>query len=200
MSDSTNSSLFANYRLLVSRVDELCREINSSFKTAINCRPGCSACCRHLTIFPVEAAVLVKALQRLPLTSVELLAELPDLTEEGPCPFLRKGLCRVYEDRPIICRTHGLPILTEAGGERRVDFCPENFRDMASLPGSGIVNLDALNQALVAINAQFVNETDDNRFREKERFSFADIIRMALDNRNHTKTLDSHRETKHTKN
>jgi len=180
MSYRTNSSIFANYRLLVSRVDELCRNITGSFETAINCRPGCSDCCRHLTIFPVEAAALANALQRLPETAVRLLAESPGMPGAS-CPFLSDSLCLVYENRPIICRTHGLPILTETEGQRRVDFCPENFRDMASLPGSGIVNLDALNQALVAINAQFVKETDDHRFREKERFSFAEVIRMVLE-------------------
>ena len=175
-----NSSVLANYRLLVSRVDEICLNINSSFEAAINCRPGCSDCCCHLTIFAVEAAVLAEALQQLPLTDINLLAELADLPEAAPCPFLMDNLCLVYGDRPIICRTHGLPILTGTDGENRLDFCPENFRDITSFPGSSIVNIDAVNQALVAINAQFVKETPDNRFRGKERFSFAEVIRLAF--------------------
>jgi len=185
MSVHNSSPFLINYRLLVSRVDELCRSINCSFKTAINCRPGCSDCCRHLTIFPVEAAALAEALQELPTTAVNLLAKLADQPEEGPCPFLRDGLCLAYEDRPIICRTHGLPILTESDGEKRIDYCPENFRDITSLPGSGIVNIDAVNQALVAINAKFVNESPDARFRQKERFSLAEVIRIALEKTRH---------------
>lgn len=174
-----NSTELDNYRLLVNRIDELADRIDRLFAEQINCRPGCSSCCRHLTLFPVEAAALVAALRKLPASSRQVLADRGEMAENGPCPLLSDSRCLAYADRPIICRTHGLPLLTEIDGEKRVDFCPENFRGMTSLPGDGVMNLETINRTLVAINAQFVHDTADPDISGKERFSIAEIVRMA---------------------
>ncbi len=180
MHDDRNSLELSNYRLLVSRVDELCGRINRRFADSIACRPGCSGCCRHLTLFPVEAALLVTALAALPAPSRRLLAQRGEMPLAGPCPLLQDDRCLAYADRPIICRTHGLPLLTDIDGERRIDYCPENFHGVGSIPGDGIMNLDLVNQTLVAINEVFLRKTAVPAYRERERFSIADIVRMAL--------------------
>lgn len=180
MDDERNSPELANYRLFVSRVDELCDRITQRFAEGISCRAGCSGCCRHLTLFPVEAASLVVALAALPEETRRLLAARGEIPADGPCPLLQDDRCLAYPDRPIICRTHGLPLLTEIDGNRRVDYCPENFRAIDSIPGDGVMNLDLINRTLVAINGVFVRETADPAYRGGERFSIADIVRMAL--------------------
>lgn len=180
MPDSVNSSTLANYHLLVDRVDELCRSISSDYRAEINCRAGCSGCCRHLTVFPVEAAALAAALQQLLPTLAHLLSARAALPVSGSCPLLADHLCLAYEARPIICRTHGLPILTVSDGDKRLDYCPENFCHTTSLAGSSIINIDNLNQALVAINAQFVTIKVDSVFHHKERFTIAEVIGLAL--------------------
>jgi len=180
MHDDRDHQELANYRLFVSRVDELCERINRQFADRISCRAGCSGCCRHLTLFPVEAAALVVALAALPVPSRRILTTRGELPADGPCPLLQDDRCLAYADRPIICRTHGLPLLTEIDGEKRIDYCPENFRGVASIPGDGVMNLDLVNRTLVAINAVFVRETTDPVFRSTERFSIADIVRMAI--------------------
>jgi len=180
MRDECDIPELANYRLLVSRVDELCNRITDQFARAIACRAGCSSCCRHLTLFPVEAAALAGALSGLgdPFrTHLESIGEMP---EDGPCPLLLDDRCIAYASRPIICRTHGLPLLTEIDGERRIDFCPDNFLGMDSLPGDAVMNLDLINRTLVAINARYLQDTADPSFRDKERYSIAEIVRMAI--------------------
>ena len=62
----------------------------------------------------------------------------------------------MYQARPIICRTHGLPLLVHRDGASGIDFCPENFRGAASIPGSAIIDLDRLNATLATINTLFV--------------------------------------------
>jgi hypothetical protein len=37
---------------------------------------------------------------------------MPTLGLNQPCEFLKDGLCSIYEDRPLICRMFGHPILT----------------------------------------------------------------------------------------
>lgn len=173
MTDAPDSPLLANYRRLIERIDTLCMGIIEAFAATVNCRPGCSACCRHLSLFPVEAAALAAGLHRLRNAGVDITSA--SRTQER-CPLLREDRCLAYGDRPIICRTHGLPILTRENDEPRIDYCPENFQGITSLPGSGVIDLEAVNKLLVAINAQFVQESPGSSFSGRQRFSIADII------------------------
>jgi uncharacterized protein len=146
-----------NYLALLARVDELCSRTAERFASQLSCRAGCDACCRHLSIFAVEAAAIKEALRALPEGKAELIRSTAENSgPESPCPLLHEGLCLLYEARPIICRTHGLPILINRDGESSVDFCPENFRDLASIPGSDVIDLDRLNAILAAINAVYL--------------------------------------------
>lgn len=164
-----------NYRKLVSRVDELCDTIGRRLAGQITCRKGCDVCCRHLSLFPVEAAVLAEAVGSLsPSRRKALRDRAATVSPDGPCPLLDEHVCLVYEARPIICRTHGLPVLTRLDGEVRVDFCQENCRELASLNGDCVIDLDRLNAALTAINALFLQE---NRVVDPHhRPTMADII------------------------
>ena len=145
-----------NYLALLDRVDEICRLTASRFESQISCRPGCDACCRHLSIFAVEAAALRQALSALAEPDAALIRERAERATEKACPLLHDGLCLLYQARPIICRTHGLPLLISSDGTSGVDFCPENFRELASIPGSAVIDLDRLNAMLTAINALFL--------------------------------------------
>jgi len=180
MTASLTDENLANYLSLLNRVDQLCRQINETFAEQIACRAGCSACCRHLTLFPVEAANLVKAVESLPGEIRSLLSGRMQWPESGSCPLLLDDCCTVYNNRPVICRTHGLPLLAEVEGRRTVDCCPDNFRGAESLPGSAVINLETLNSALVAINALFVARNNDGRFKGRDRLTIADIILLSM--------------------
>lgn len=168
----------ANYLSLLRRVDQLCGKITTEFAEEIVCRAGCSGCCRHLALFPVEAVNLARAVGSLPAEVKSLLAGRLEWPESGSCPLLQEERCLVYEDRPVICRTHGLPLLAAVDGLETIDCCPENFRTAESLPGSAVINLEILNSTLVAINAMFSGQNDDERFCGKDRFTIAEIIRL----------------------
>lgn len=91
----------------------------------LNCRIGCCRCCvDELTVFEVEA--------------MHIRQSFPELVEEGEphaegaCAFLgSRGDCRIYEARPYVCRTQGLPLrwIEEISEEEIVemrDICPLN--------------------------------------------------------------------------
>ena len=163
-----------NYRQLVARVDELCAHIEEDFREGIVCHRGCDGCCRHLSLFPVEAAALAAALAEAP---VPLAAEIRErarvAAEDGPCPLLKDGACLLYSARPLICRTHGLPLLGRRDGERFIDYCPLNFQGMESLPASAVIDLETLNATLAAVNRLFVKESGGDEDRAEERITIA---------------------------
>jgi uncharacterized protein len=146
-----------NYRALLARVDEICHMTSERFGAEIVCRAGCDACCRHLSIFAVEAAALNRALHQAPGDlSARIRQRAAAAAPEDPCPLLQDGLCLLYQARPIICRTHGLPLLLHRDGKSEIDFCPENFRGLESIPGSAVLDLERLNATLATINALFL--------------------------------------------
>lgn len=110
-------------------VDLRVRRLLAIHSSRIQCRLGCHRCCvDDLTVFEIEA----ENVRRL---HADLLAG-GALHPEGACAFLdSSGACRIYVQRPYVCRTQGLPlrwIETRPDGtftEMR-DICPLNERGM----------------------------------------------------------------------
>lgn len=170
-----------NYRDLVARVDALCGRIETEFGQHLACRKGCDACCRHLSLFRVEGVALAEALGNRAAGQAARIRRRARLSAlDGPCPLLDGGVCLLYDARPIICRTHGLPLLVRPGGERDIDCCPENFRGVESLPASAVLNLEVLNTTLATINALFVAEAFAGEPPGRERLTIAEALVLEL--------------------
>ncbi|APG23590.1 MAG: YkgJ family cysteine cluster protein [Syntrophotalea acetylenica] len=168
-----------NYHDLLTRVDQLCAAITARLKGHLVCHKGCDLCCRHLSLFPVEAEAMAGAVAALPAPQQETL-RLRALNAEpdGPCPLLENHACLIYHARPIICRTHGLPVLSRINGQAMVDFCPQNCQNLDTLSGDRMIDIDRLNAALAAVNAVFLKQADDVRVDRWQRLT---IARMILD-------------------
>lgn len=149
-----------NYRQLLSRIDDLCRSIAEALGKQITCSAGCSSCCASITIFPVEAAALQAALAALPpAESEDIRLQVRKNTGGKQCPLLVNHRCLLYHARPIICRTHGLPIVYTVEGQRRSDCCPRNPLTSTPLSGAHVIDLDRLNTLLVAVNALYLRQS-----------------------------------------
>jgi Fe-S-cluster containining protein len=107
------------------RIDVRASEIAIHNSQRLHCEQGCHSCCvDDLTVFPVEADHI----------RVSHPALLRDGTPHPPgaCAFLGKnGECRIYADRPYVCRTQGLPLrwfAEDDSGEtfEKRDICPLN--------------------------------------------------------------------------
>jgi hypothetical protein len=103
-------------------VDARAGEIAALHGARLQCKRGCSGCCvDDLTVFAVEA-------ERIRMHHAQLLG-VGAPHPEGACAFLdADGACRIYADRPYVCRTQGLPLRwidTEREAELR-DVCPLN--------------------------------------------------------------------------
>ena len=130
--------------------------------------------------FTVEGFALAHALTELPDEQVELIRSMArNAGADAPCPLLSGGVCLLYNARPIICRTHGLPLLMVVDGEHRIDFCPLNFKGVEALPGGSVLDLERLNIALAAVNAHFI-ETVHIDAKADDRLSVAEALLLEL--------------------
>ena len=179
MKSDTLVAGLGNYRELISRVDEISRKIEEDFRSEIACTGGCDGCCRHLSLFPVEAAALAVAFQELPLSERRRIRERACTSPIEPCPLLEQHQCLLYTARPLICRTHGLPLLINRAGKRRIDYCPLNFRGVSSLPGSAVIDLDRLNETLVAVNLCFISAPEQPSIWP-ERLTIAEALLLEM--------------------
>ncbi|HPI93418.1 MAG TPA: arsenic resistance N-acetyltransferase ArsN2 [Deltaproteobacteria bacterium] len=106
-------------------VDEAALRLQAVHAGRLHCTQGCSTCCVDgITVFEVEAGYIEHHAGGL----IETAEPYP----EGACAFLDgQGSCRIYQYRPYVCRTQGLPLrwMEETGDgvvvEMR-DICPVN--------------------------------------------------------------------------
>ena len=56
----------------------------------------------------------------------------------------------IYESRPVICRTHGLPMLVP--GEDSLSMCVYNLKGLERLDGDCVLDLKPVNQILATVN------------------------------------------------
>jgi Fe-S-cluster containining protein len=176
-----SAELLKNYHDLVHRVDSLCGEIVRTCADSITCRKGCDVCCRHFSVFWVEAVNLARAAGDLPKEQLALLRNRAEsLVGHDVCPLLDDGSCILYAHRPIICRTHGLPIIIRHGEDVQVDYCPRNFQNVATLPGNAIVDLDRLNETLAAINLLFVSRYFGRRPPPTARLTICEALMLKI--------------------
>jgi Fe-S-cluster containining protein len=112
----------AALRELHARVDARAAELAARHAARLRCGRGCSACCVDgLRVFEVEA-------ERIRASHAELLAH-GEPHAQGACAFLDDaGACRIYADRPYVCRTQGLPLrwIDERREAELRDICPKN--------------------------------------------------------------------------
>lgn len=138
----TQPDPLAPHRALVAKVDAFERAVRERRAAAMQCRSGCSACCHvELTVCEVEAARLGEALGALDGPAREALARRAASAADGRCVMLDDaGRCVVYDARPLVCRTQGLPlrypdgvippaaVMGRARGESgELTWCPLNF-------------------------------------------------------------------------
>ncbi len=119
----TKPNLIEAVRRLHEDVDADAAPIVQANRRRMKCKVGCHDCCvDNLSVFAVEAD--------------RIRARYPELLEEGRpappgrCAFLdTEGGCRIYPDRPYVCRTQGLPLRWWDDGPDGV----AEFRDICAL-------------------------------------------------------------------
>ena len=139
----------APYRAVVAKVDAFWDRVVSAHPDALVCAPGCADCCQPgLSVHPVEAMAIRAHLATWPPRARAALRE-PAGANRARCAFLRDDRCAIYPVRPVICRSHGLPVRIDG----QVDACPLNFTNRSWSP-DGVLDLEHLNLLLALANQE----------------------------------------------
>lgn len=150
-----------NLRALRHKVDHHAARVERDQAPHFACRRGCDGCCQtERTVSDVEYHALRDAIADLPESERSRLS-----TDTDHCSLLLDGACAVYEERPLICRSHGLPLVMEG----QLDVCPLNFTDasLEELPLDQVLNVDSVTAVLVAVNALYCKEQDGDPERRR---------------------------------
>lgn len=139
------------YLELVGEIDrQMAQLVRDRFQDVLQCKAGCHDCCMRFSVLPLEAAILSEALNnsKLPATRDN---------EDGKCRLLVDSLCLVYVERPIICRTQGLPLgyVDETAGSIAVSACQLNFSDDHLFTYDELLLMDGFNRRLAELNFEY---------------------------------------------
>lgn len=156
---------FEKYRRFVTKVDKLTESLSTLHNEHMQCRKGCDLCCMNYRIFPVEYFAMQQALDQKPIDTQE--------SKDGGCIFLKDHACQIYEHRPFICRTHGLPLLYMNDDQWELSACELNFTefDDEDFSDENTFPQDRFNSELFQLNKQFI--ADDKLY-----FSEFDLLEM----------------------
>ena len=154
---------FSGFAKLLDAIDDKCRRQEAVLAGQIACKAGCHHCCRRIpSILPVEWAWMRQAESRAAKDRPLRAGLVSDLHPGEPlCDHLdEQGLCRIYAVRPLICRTHGMLILSEQG----LDHCPWNFADLEEVDDELVFRLENLHETLLRLNLAFLRHSYPSRY------------------------------------
>lgn len=132
----------------IEQLDSLYKEINTvtdhlykHHAERLKCTKGCSACCLdNLEVFGIEAAYI----EHHAKDAIQQMVP----KETGRCAFLGKEEeCRIYAFRPLVCRTHGLPLRWIAEENKET----VEYRDICELNEEGKPLEELENQECLSI-------------------------------------------------
>jgi Fe-S-cluster containining protein len=170
-----DKNLLSNYYKLRIAIDALIEELEQIHKVHLSCKRGCDLCCMAISVFPVEFYAIREELGDKINSGL-----LPAPKYEEDCRFLKNHNCAIYPSRPIICRTHGLPMLymNSEGTEWELSHCELNFADFDpdEFSHENTYPQDTLNSKLFMINRDFVAKFTEESYSDQDRIPLSELI------------------------
>ena len=179
----------SKYLELVADLEKEVGRVSELYRNSLKCCPGCSECCCAFSVFPIEAEIIRLALQGIlenenaavngsgrSLNRVTIAESTDELggKDDSSCFLLKDQRCSIYEHRPLICRTQGLPIgyVDHEKGVIEVSACELNFSG-TDFDVNQLFMMDAFNTRLQEINAEFCQKRNIDPW---QRVSIGDIL------------------------
>lgn len=171
--DAALSRALTEYGAARAKVDDSVARVVARRHADLACSKGCAACCADgLSVLTVEAHAIVAHLAR------EGLSARPALRADA-CAFLDDGgACTIYDARPFVCRTHGLPLRAASG--RALTVVDEARADVTHCELNFTARPPRDEDVIDAVTLQALLTTVDARFRAQTGLDDARVVLRAL--------------------
>lgn len=163
------------YLKLRNKIDDLAGKLEKQHRSHMECRMGCDLCCMNYSIFPVEFYSIAGQ-----MTQTGKKLNLSPGKDSESCIFLQDHKCTIYEERPVICRTHGLPLLyVSENDEWELSACELNFTefDTEDFNTENTFPQDRFNSELFLLNKKFIAEFKEQKYSEFDLIPIRDLAK-----------------------
>lgn len=153
---------FKKYKLLLQEIDKHVANLEDAHSKHMKCKNGCDLCCIDFSIFPIEFHYIFNNIKN---DNAVLEAH----SKKDACTFLKNHSCTIYQYRPIMCRTHGLPLIyANDEGELELSSCHLNFTEFnfEDFTMENTLPQDKYNSKLFLLNKEFIAEFKDIKYDE----------------------------------
>jgi len=144
--------IFEKFLKLRGKIDSRIEQLEKEHRTDMQCKEGCDSCCIKFRILPIEFEYIKSKLGN------RIFQKPKRFTKK--CVFLKNSICQIYEHRPIICRSHGVPMLymNKAGTDWELGHCKLNFKniDKSTLNIDNTFAQDRFNSDLYLLNKEYI--------------------------------------------
>ncbi|MCU4166184.1 YkgJ family cysteine cluster protein [Carboxylicivirga caseinilyticus] len=166
-----------SYYALRNEIDSYVDYLWDEHQNHMACKKGCDLCCLDFDVFPVEFDAIKKQIEK---EYPEILKADRQKNDEGACAYLKNHACTIYNARPIICRTHGFPLvnMNEAGDEWELSFCHLNFTNVEDdyFDDENIFEQDTYNSKLFVLNKAYLEANPGLNYSEKDLIPLKNIM------------------------
>lgn len=146
-----------NYKTLREEIDASTIQLWEEHQSNMACKSGCDMCCLNFDVFPIEFDAIKQQVEEL---YPGALQQTYPVALGEKCVFLKNHQCSIYYARPIICRTHGYPLLymNEAGDQWELSHCELNFTqvDEDYFHEDNCYAQDTFNSRLFMMNKEYI--------------------------------------------
>ena len=174
--NSGNNIHFEKYKLLLRQINKHSASLEEVHRKHMKCKNGCSLCCIDFSVFPVEFYFILNELR-----NEDTKHEKGENLNTEVCAFLRNNSCTIYQQRPIMCRTHGLPLLyANDSGDYELSACELNFTDFdfEDFTMENTMPQDKYNSQLFVLNRDFVSEFTDKKYSEMDLIPLKELAKQ----------------------
>ncbi|MFW5781021.1 MAG: YkgJ family cysteine cluster protein [Bacteroidota bacterium] len=158
------SGYYNEYYRLREEIDGICKRLNDIHVHHLQCKKGCCKCCLPFSILPVEFHAIREELASLNISFL-------NIRNKKKCIFLQDGLCTIYNYRPIICRTHGLPLLyVNEDDNWELYVCDLNFTrvNLETFTDENTFPQDLYNSKMYMLNQEFIRHYSKKNYSERQ--------------------------------
>ncbi|OQX88690.1 hypothetical protein B6D60_01445 [candidate division KSB1 bacterium 4484_87] len=168
------------YQSLIHKIEQKCSLLEDHYREHLVCRPGCSQCCQvERSVLSIEAYFVEQHLKTFSAERIRKMRLTHKNNSDNYCPMLWHDMCAIYPVRPIICRTHGLPILYVEAEIAFVDYCRLNFTQLSEtyeFDEKYIVDMREFNSELVRLDQKFTQDILHLKWDPYRRISLNSIL------------------------